>query len=138
MLEETAKKQTPYQHLVQEHFTLLWQSMQRYIFVDYSYINLRNLGKNTNQTSIFTEEKKLDISITETLWNESQKVKFTDWGARNTWKRQRERPASIRGIATRSRVTGKSKQQERGCKCITVQLVKAKRSLVRVYCRVSW
>lgn len=66
MLEETAKKQSPYQHWEHEHFTLLWQSIQRDIFVDYSYINLRNLGKNSNESSIFSEEKKLDISI---YWN---------------------------------------------------------------------
>lgn len=63
MLEETAKKQTPYQHWEHELFTLLWQSKQRDIFVDYSYVNLRNLGKNSNESSIFSEEKKLDISI---------------------------------------------------------------------------
>lgn len=92
----------------------------RDIFVDYSYINLRNLSKNSNDCSIFTEEKKLDIGIAETPWDESQKVKLIDRGARNAWKRQSKWPASVRDTTTRSRITGKPKHRERGCKCITV------------------
>lgn len=83
MLEETARQQTPHQHWVHEHFTPLWQSIQRDIVVEYLYINLWNLGKNSNESSIFSEEEKLDISITKTHQDESQKVKLANWGARS-------------------------------------------------------
>lgn len=98
MLEKNAKKQTPYQHWVREHFILLWQSTQRDNFVGYSYSNLRKLGRNSNESSILTAEKTLDSSITETHGNETQKVKLVDWGARNAWERQSKRPASVRAL----------------------------------------
>lgn len=50
----------------------------------------------------------------------NHKVKLSDWGARNARKRQSKQPASVGDIATRPRVTAKSKREERRHKCITV------------------
>lgn len=47
--------------------------------VDYLHANLRNLGRNSKKSNIFTDEMKLDIAgITETHWEELQKVKLID------------------------------------------------------------
>lgn len=105
------------------------------VLVDYLHANLRNLGRNSKKSNIFTDEMKLDIAgITETHWEELQKVKLIDWAAKNAWRRQREWPASSRDITTRSRVKPK---QKRECRCVTGQLVKAKRHVVRIYCKGS-